>query len=284
MKLRKGADVMERKHLGFVVLTWNSQNCIGNCIKSIQRMNSHIIVPHIAVIDNGSSDNTVKIIKDVFAEAESVDSKLFELDKNWGTTYSRNIGVKHFLDLKIDYICILDSDTEVNATAMENLIAVLEENPKCGIVGPRMHDRNYVYQRSGRQIPTLTEKVMKVVPIKALQQKGTAQEAVISASGTGSVEVGYLMSACWMMKSSLFHEIGLLDEKIFYAPEDVDFCIRSWKAGKSIRYCYDADILHEWQRLSRKKLFSKHNYEHLKGLAYMFAKHKYLFNSEKFMR
>lgn len=275
---------MERKHLGFVILTWNSQKCIGSCITSIQEMNLQTIIPHIAIIDNGSCDDTVQVVKRTFGTKPSVDSKLVKLDKNWGTTYSRNIGIKHFLDLKMDYICILDSDTEINADAVEHLIGVLEANPNCGIVGPRMHDRNYIYQRSGRQIPTLSEKIMKILPVKALQRKGTAQEAVITESGCGSVEVGYLMSACWMMKSSLFNDIGLLDENIFYAPEDVDFCIRSWKAGKSIQYCYDADILHEWQRLSRKKLFSKHNYEHLKGLAYIFAKHKYLFNSEKFMR
>lgn len=272
------------KHLGFVILTWNSQNCIENCITSIQRMCTSSLIPHIAVIDNGSVDNTVKLVKRSFDQQKNCDSKLFELEKNWGTTYSRNIGIKHFLEREIEYICVLDSDTEVNTNAMEALIGVLEKYDDCGIVGPRMHDRNGIYQRSGRQIPTVTEKLMKVLPIKALQKKGTAQEAIISASGTGSVEVGYLMSACWMMKASLFEEIGLLDEKIFYAPEDVDFCIRSWKAGRSIRYCYDADILHEWQRLSRKKIFSKHNYEHIKGLAYMFAKHRYLFDSTKFMK
>ena len=46
-----------------------------------------------------------------------------------------------------------------------------------------------------------------------------------------------------------------------------------------IQYCYDAEIIHEWQRLSRKKLFSKHNYEHIKGLAYLFWKHRYAFRT-----
>lgn len=271
------------KHLGFVILTWNSQNYIENCIISIQRICTNSLVPHIVVIDNGSIDNTVALVKRSFEQQKNCDSKLFELKKNWGTTYSRNIGIKYLLELGIEYICVLDSDTKVNANAMETLISVLEKYDDCGIVGPRMHDKNGIYQRSGRQIPTVTEKLMKVLPIKTLQRKGIAQEAIISESGTGSIEVGYLMSACWMMKASLFEVVGMLDEKIFYAPEDVDFCIRCWKAGLSIRYCYDADILHEWQRLSRKKILSKHNYEHIKGLAYMFLKHKYLFNATKFM-
>ena len=76
--------------------------------------------------------------------------------------------------------------------------------------------------------------------------------------------------------------IGYLDENIFYAPEDVDYCIRTWQAGLRVMYCYDADILHHWQRLSRKQLISKHNWEHIKGLLYMFSKHRYVFSAKKF--
>ena len=64
---------------------------------------------------------------------------------------------------------------------------------------------------------------------------------------------GYLMSACWMMRPTLFDEVGLLDENIFYAPEDVEFCIRVWKKGKRVLYCPQAQILHHWQRLSPQK-------------------------------
>lgn len=271
--------------VGFVILTWNSEKYISECLNSLIALCGNGISGNIVVIDNGSSDDTVQRIHQVFRiDRDDVEHKLFQLEKNYGTTISRNIGIRYLLECqkKPNYICVLDSDTVVNELAIDNLISVLESDPSCGIVGPRMHDANMVYQRSGRQIPTLSEKMLKVLPVKSLQAKGTAQETTIPEDGTGSVDVGYLMSACWMMRSDLFAQVGLLDEKIFYAPEDVDFCIRVWKAGMRVQYCYDADILHHWQRLSRKKLFSKHNYEHLKGLVYLFWKHKYLFHSPKF--
>lgn len=271
--------------VGFVILTWNSEKYISECLNSLIALCGNGISGNIVVIDNGSSDDTVQRINQVFRiDRDDVEHKLFQLEKNYGTTISRNIGIRYLLECqkKPNYICVLDSDTVVNELAIDNLISVLESDPSCGIVGPRMHDANMVYQRSGRQIPTLSEKMLKVLPVKSLQAKGTAQETTIPEDGTGSVDVGYLMSACWMMRSDLFAQVGLLDEKIFYAPEDVDFCIRVRKAGMRVQYCYDADILHHWQRLSRKKLFSKHNYEHLKGLVYLFWKHKYLFHSPKF--
>lgn len=271
--------------VGFVILTWNSEKYISECLNSLIALCGNGISGNIVVIDNGSSDDTVQRINQVFRiDRNDVEHKLFQLEKNYGTTISRNIGIRYLLECqkKPNYICVLDSDTVVNELAIDNLISVLESDPRCGIVGPRMHDANMVYQRSGRQIPTLSEKTLKVLPVKSLQAKGTAQETTIPEDGTGSIDVGYLMSACWMMRSDLFAQVGLLDEKIFYAPEDVDFCIRVWKAGMRVQYCYDADILHHWQRLSRKKLFSKHNFEHLKGLVYLFCKHKYLFHSPKY--
>lgn len=267
------------RSVGVVILTWNSEKYISECLHSLMAICS--ITETIVVVDNGSHDTTVQKIREAFAPSPNAAAhKLIALEENLGTTVSRNMGIRYLLErqMRPQYICILDSDTVVNEPAIKTLIAVLEHDPDCGIVGPRMHDANMVYQHSGRQIPTLTEKLLKVLPVKSLQAKGTAQEADIPEEGTGCVDVGYLMSACWMMRSELFTQIGLLDEKIFYAPEDVDFCIRVWKAGLRVQYCYDADILHHWQRLSRKKILSKHNYEHLKGLSYLFRKHHYLFD------
>ena len=272
--------------IGFVILTWNSEKHIAKCLESLFQLDSSEFAVTITVIDNGSSDNTLKEIERALQTIENrISCHVIELKKNHGTTYSRNLGIDYLRKQKTkpSYICILDSDTIVNQFAIRNLAYTLEKDNTCGIIGPKMHDSNMVYQRSGRQIPTLTEKLLKIMPIKKLQARGVSKEAIISSQGTGTIKVGYLMSACWMMRTELFEQIGLLDENIFYAPEDAEFCIRSWKYGLSVQYCYDADIIHEWQRLSRKKLLSKHNYEHIKGLIYMFWKHKYMFSTKKIM-
>ena len=221
-----------------------------------------------SIVRNNKSDVTFDVI---------------ELDKNFGTTYSRNIGIKVLLSKTDtpDFICILDSDTEVNSDAMKAMCEYLRNNPSYGIIGPKMHNREMVYQESGRNIPTLTEKLYKVLPIKRLRQKGEKMQTAIPKNGSDCVEVGYLMSACWLMRTEIVREIGYLDEKIFYSPEDVDYCIRCWQAGYKVVYCYEAEIIHLWQRISRQKLFSRHNFEQLKGLRYLFIKYHYAFRTKK---
>lgn len=272
------------KKIGFIILTWNSERCIGNCLDSVFSLESRKIGGRIHVIDNHSTDQTESEIQKIisaYAGKSNFTCEVHKLDKNYGTTVSRNIGIQKLSNEDVDYICILDSDTVLNTNAILTLVRALEEDKTIGIVGPRMKDRNNSYQHSGRNIPTLTEKLLKIMPSKFLREKGERMEVSIMDEGKGCVPVGYLLSACWMMRKDLPKEIGILDEKIFYAPEDVEYCIRCQKAGYSVEYCYDAQIIHEWQRLSRKKLFSKHNFEHIRGLAYLFRKYGYCLSTKR---
>lgn len=271
--------------VGFVILTWNSEKYIRNCLRSIFSIDATAFHNTVIVVDNGSEDETAEYIRLECRDSEQLAHKcvLIQLDKNYGTTHSRNIGLEKLCELSpdIEYVCILDSDTEISADALKMLANVLDKDTSVGIVGPRMHNASGIYQVSGKDFSTLTEKICKVMPIKRLRAYGERREKIIPAQGAGVRSVGYLMSACWMTRRSVVDKVGQFDEKIFYAPEDLEYCIRCWKAGYRVVYCYDADILHHWQRLSRKKLISKHNYEHIKGLVYVFAKYRYCFNSER---
>lgn len=67
----------------------------------------------------------------------------------------------------------------------------------------------------------------------------------------------YVIGACQMIRREAFKEVGLLDEHIFYGPEDADFCIRLHEKGWKIYFLPYVSIIHEYQQISRKKFFSK---------------------------
>ncbi len=264
--------------LGFVILTWNSENVIKDCLSSIQNLGNYKIT--VFIIDNGSEDKTMEIIEEMqplFSEDKRLEC--IALEENKGTTKSRNIGLKKLSD--VDWVCILDSDTQINQDAIDGMIGVLKENAQNGIVGPRMLTSEGKIQNSGRRIPTLTEKICKVLPVSCIQQYAEKLERYEGIEEDRLIPVGYLMSACWVMRSEMIEEIGFLDENIFYAPEDVEYCIRAWKSGYRVLFDGRVRIIHEWQRLSRKKLISKHNVEHVKGLLYLYKKYRFLFRSKK---
>lgn len=267
---------MNKPVVAFVVLSWNSQHYISNCLDAVLCCNS--ITPLVLVVDNGSTDETSAILQQYEADhSEIICTFLLE---NFGTTISRNLALKN-LPSDANYVCILDSDTVINDQALATMIQILEQNPDIGIVGPTMMNSAGATQLSGRNLPSLGIKLRKAAPLKGLQDEGAQMEVPNTPVVQDMQDVPYLLSACWLMPVSTIDTVGFLDENIFYAPEDVDYCLRVWQAGLRVVRCWNAQIIHEYQRLSHKKLFSKTNKEHLKGLVYYFKKHHYLFDSSK---
>jgi len=197
-----------------------------------------------------------------------------------------------------DYICILDSDTVINRPAIDRLVATLVNRPETLLAAPRMFNQAHQEQCSVKHFPTLLIKLLKGSPFRSWNQRGERLEqypfmpdpAPFIESGAGGVPlsqdpadypVDYAISACWLLKPAALHRPGLLDEKIFYAPEDVDYCARVWEAGFEVRLASGASIYHLTQRISKRKLFSKMNWRHLTGLVYYFGKHRYCCNARR---
>lgn len=267
---------MNKPVVAFVVLSWNSQHYISNCLDAVLCCNS--ITPLVLVVDNGSTDETSAILQQYEADHSEIICTF--LPENFGTTISRNLALKN-LPSDANYVCILDSDTVINDQALATMIQILEQNPDIGIVGPTMMNSAGATQLSGRNLPSLGIKLRKAAPLKGLQDEGAQMEVPNTPVVQDMQDVPYLLSACWLMPVSTIDTVGFLDENIFYAPEDVDYCLRVWQAGLRVVRCWNAQIIHEYQRLSHKKLFSKTNKEPLKGLVYYFKKHHYLFDSSK---
>ena len=264
-------------NIGFIILTWNSEKVIQACLKSIFSMEN--IDSQVVVIDNGSIDKT----KDLILETKPKNGsslKIISNKDNLGTTKTRNVGLKYIQNFNVDYYCILDSDTVVNSEAFAVMHREMELHSDYGIIGPKMIASDGTVQVSARTFPTVFEKFCKFMPINILQKIGEKMEVQAVKDGS-SYTVDYLQSACWMINKKAFPEVGYLDEKIFYAPEDAEYCIRMWKSGWKVAFCPKAQIIHEWQRLSKEKFFSKMNREHIKGLIYMFIKHRYIFSVKK---
>ncbi|MEM3873074.1 MAG: glycosyltransferase family 2 protein, partial [Nitrososphaeria archaeon] len=81
----------ESLDLSIVVLTWNSEKFIERCIRSIYNGISSISF-EVVIVDNGSTDSTKKILENYMNQYKNF--RVIFLGKNFGTTKSRNIGIK----------------------------------------------------------------------------------------------------------------------------------------------------------------------------------------------
>lgn len=264
---------MSRK-IAFVVITWNSEKYIEGCLESVLSLEGLCL--EIQVVDNGSTDDTLCILRRMSAANQKL--RVTELSENVGTTKSRNIALRNLSD-EATYVCILDSDTVVSRDAFEAMLSKLEEDSSIGVIGPSMYSTEGELQLSGRNLPTLLLKMGKAFPFGFISDRAASAEMPKAPIVNNLQDVGYLLSACWLIPLSALKKVGEFDEHIFYAPEDVDWCVRCHDTGLRVCYCPEARITHAYQRIGHKKLISRVNIEHVKGLAYYFKKHHYVFRA-----
>ena len=254
--------------LSFIILCWNSERYLEGCFTSIIRKCSEENIKYeIIVIDNGSHDDSRQIF-DTYKKNYGNRFTFILLPTNTGTTHSRNLGLKR---AKGHYICILDSDTEINKGKITYILRRLDDK-KIGIVAPKLLLNDGQIQNSVKKFPTLPIKMLKV--LNAVFKISLPDlDFYESLACKEEFKVDSAISACWFFRKDLLDEVGFLDEKIFYSPEDLDFSMRIRKAGKEIVYYPRFSIIHYTQHISHKMPFSKNSLSHFFGLIYYFQKH-----------
>ena len=250
-----------------IILTWNSEKYIESSVCSFIADCEGAYSYEIFIVDNGSVDRTKEIIQNLTSRyADSI--KPIYLKENYGTTYPRNLALKK---AKGEFLVVMDSDVDVNKGTISRLIGVLTDNKDVGIVAPKLIYPSGAPQKSTDVFPTIFTKILRYFFLKAIEKK----EKVWGAS-SGPQEIDYAISALWVLRRDILEKVGLLDENIFYAPEDVDYCLRVWKAGYKVMYVPDVSCVHHTQEISRGMKFNKATRDHIRGLVYYFKKHKYL--------
>lgn len=249
-----------------IILSYNSERTLDRCLTAVSASLSGYDSPsEIFVIDNNSNDKSRAILAQHCENNPSVKPILFP--QNTGTTISRNTALKQATGR---YVLVLDSDAYMTPDCLSGMKSRLDSDPGIGLVCPRLTYADGRHQLSTDTFPTPRRKLERAVNLAGISESTTPT----------SGDVDYAISACWLLSRAAVDAVGGFDEAIFYAPEDVDYCIRVWLAG--YRIYYDADdsmvMIHDAQELSRGFKITKFHVEHIKGLWYLFSKYNCLFS------
>lgn len=248
-------------HLSVVLISWNGRPYLDRCLRSLSFLDPQ--TSELIVVDNGSTDGTSEMVETDFPGVQ-----LLRLSENKGVAYARNRALERATGR---YIWILDNDTEVGEEATRGMLAFMDQHPRCGLCACKLIDADGLVQESCKVYPGLGQKVLNLL-------HGRSYRYVYGLRRMERpFEPDYLIGACQMVRRKAFEDVGLLDEHIFYGPEDADFCLRIRRQGWYLQYLPQFAILHHCQRASRKRLFSRLALVHTISLFYFYRKHKRLF-------
>ena len=269
--------------MSVVILTWNSMRHVGRCLGSLMGSDLCELDSEIIVIDNGSVDGTRSISRSFRHPVPMVEAARHKPSPALGLSSTpkprRSSCEKPGLKLaRGEYIMILDVDTVVPKRCFSILTSIMSANLRIGVLAPRLQSEDGSLQHSCRRFPTLVSKLARRLPGSWAERAVRADYMVAT---DGLVYVDYAIGAAQFIRRKALNEVGWLDERIFYGPEDVDFCLRMWQSGWAVAHVPDPVIVHHESRITKRRLLSKVAVRHIIGLVYYFVKHRYLFGQPR---
>ena len=228
--------------LSVIILNYNVRYFLELCVLSVQNA-LETIESEIIVIDNNSSDDSCKMMKQRFPNVKFIQNK-----ENLGFPKGNNVGVAQ---AQGEYICILNPDTVV---AEDTFIKILKfvsssavDKNNLGIVGCRLIDGvGKFLPESKRSVPTPWVAFTKITGLYKLFPNlntfGKYYAQHLNENQTGNVDI--LVGAFMFLKRDLYLEMGGFDEDCFMYSDDIDLSYRVLKEGKSNYYFHETTVIH----------------------------------------
>ena len=257
------AKVMD---LSILIVSWKMKDMLHDLLHSIAKHTSDVSYEMI-IVDNHSGDGTSEMVRSEFPKAV-----LIQNPENRGVAPSRNQALRI---AQGRYILILDADMLLVENAFKKMIDFMESRPDAGICGCKLTFADGKIQPNARRYPSLFAFLLRRLSfLSAARKSATLNRHEMAEWDRSDVrDVDYLIGACQMIRRKALEEVGLLDEKIFYGPEDIDFCMRMYRKNWKVYFYPYTRIIHYEQRITKKKFISLLSFRHFKGVVHLFLKY-----------
>ncbi len=215
-----------------IVVTYNAAPWIERPLESLRGTGAEVIV-----VDNGSTDGTLELVRERFPEARIVEQE------NRGFGAGNNTGMRAASGR---YFLLLNPDAWLTEGALEDLVAFIDEHPEAAVVGPRLLNPDGSLQRSVRGYPTPWRLATEYFFLRKLAPHTEALNALFGAGfDHKSVrEADYLFGACLLVRREAVDSIGGFDEDFFLMSEEVDWLYRFRQAGWKVLFYPGAEAYH----------------------------------------
>jgi len=188
------------------------------------------------VVDNGSGPEVGSALDDFEREALSAGHVVRRLrfEENIGAIRGRNEALAL---VESEHVALIDSDCLARTSGWAARLAeYLDANADAGIVGPKL-----VYPWEPLAIQCAGCDVTRSGRV-AFRGRGEPRDAAEFGSER---DCPCLISACWLMRTRLFRELGPLDERFNPVQfEDIDWCYRARQAGLRVVYWPRVEMYH----------------------------------------
>lgn len=226
------------------VVTYNSAMHIGNLIRSITRYVRGISY-HIFVVDNGSTDGTQEIVRNLV----SPDITLIENDRNLGFGGGHNLILPQ-LDSRY-HLCI-NPDVILESDVVSGIAGYLDIHEDIGILTPKVLNSDETLQLLPKRDPRLVYLLARRVNLPCLRKYRREYE-MGDLDSRKECDIEFCTGCFMFMRTQLFRELCGFDERFFMYFEDADLTRRIREKARA-QYNPEFTVVHHWERAGGKSL------------------------------
>ena len=227
---------LEKKDkIAVIILNWNGASLLRRYLPSVVA-NTNSDIADVIVADNGSSDNSLQVLADEFADVEVL---RFEQNYGFAEGYNKAIELTNY-----KYTLLLNSDVRVPKGWIEPLYEYMELHPEVGACQPKLlkdHDgEDEIFEYAGAAggfldchgYPYCRGRVFSEVEADHGQYDGEP------------IEIFWATGAALMVRSEVYLKAGGLDSFFFAHMEEIDLCWRIHLLGYNIKAVMESKVYH----------------------------------------
>ena len=269
--------------VAIVILNWNGEKFLKKYLPALVANTPSALgsegggsTVSIVVADNSSSDNSIPWLQENYPNIRTI-----ILDKNYGFTGGYN---RALAQVEAEYFILLNSDILVPDNWLQPLMSFMDAHPEAGICQPKMlaegRHQQLSIEATGKEdltglfkVPAAGNPATGDSPMETNGKlsgrkyetfeyagacggyidilgfpfcRGRVLSAVEEDKGQydDAAQCFWASGACMVVRSSVWRELGGLDESFFAHMEEIDFCWRAQLAGHQVWCVPQSHVFH----------------------------------------
>jgi GT2 family glycosyltransferase len=207
-----------------VIPNLNGAHLLEPCLAALAEQT--LLPARVVVVDNGSTDGSVELVRDRFPAA-----RLVTFSENRGFAVAMNAGIA---EASADLVALLNNDAVAEPRWLEELAACLGRHPAAAAATSKLLSASEPGRLDGAG-DGLTRSFLPYVHGHGEPDDGRFGEEVEVFGASGA-------AALW--RGSVLRELGGFDERFFAYYEDVDLSFRARLRGYEIWYAPRSVVRH----------------------------------------
>ena len=235
--------------ISVIIVNYNVKPFLERALLSIRKAVKGIS-SEVIVVDNGSGDGSVQMVRERFPEVH-----IIENEKNVGFAKANNQALRK---VRGKNVCLINPDTLVQDDTFQVCLDYLDTHSDVGVVGCKILNADGTLQLACRRsFPMPWVAFTKMVGLSRLfpGSKLFGRYNLTYLDPDETVEVEAISGSFMVVRKQVVEEVGLLDEEFFLYGEDLDWCYRIGQAGWKIVYLPQTQIIHYKGQSTREAPF-----------------------------